>query len=314
MRADDEVVVPGRQVDGPRVERAPVGGLDHPQRAEPVQPLGELTGEDGGHVLHEEHRHREGGREHREDPGQRLGAAGGGTDDEDCGLLAGAGARRGRADRGDRDDRDGHAGRAGGGRAAGERLDLGDQLLADALHRLTDAADVGRLRHVLVGAGGQRVEGRGRPPFGERAEHDDRDAAACGPDRADRLDAVHLRHLDVHRDQVGLELLQLRHGDLAVDGGTHDLDVGVCGQHVGHDLADDDGIVDDHHPDRVHACPPASLSGQPDRRFISCIGTGSRGLERAPDADRRPARDELAFPESFGCGPSEMKLRHGFVT
>ena len=33
----------------------------------------------------------------------------------------------------------------------------------------------------------------------------------------------------------------------------HDLDAGIRGQHVGHDLADDDGIVDDHHPDRVHA-------------------------------------------------------------
>ena len=31
----------------------------------------------------------------------------------------------------------------------------------------------------------------------------------AGADGADRLDAVHLRHLDVHRDQVGLELLEL---------------------------------------------------------------------------------------------------------
>ena len=79
----------------------------------------------------------------------------------------------------------------------------------------------------------------------------------------------------------GLSWSSLRDGDLAVDGGAHDLDVGVGGQHVGHDLADDDGIVDDHHPDRVHACPPASLLGQPSRLFISVSAPASRPLSGA---------------------------------
>src|SRR3954464_1179551 len=47
--------------------------------------------------------------------------------------------------------RRGSGGRPHGDRAPGERLDLGDQLLADALHRLADAAHVGGLGHVLVG-------------------------------------------------------------------------------------------------------------------------------------------------------------------
>ena len=89
----------------------------------------------------------------------------------------------------------------------------------------------------------------------------------CPPPRmaADGLDAVHLRHLDVHRDQVGLELVELAEGDPAVDGGTDDLDVGIRGQHVGHDLADDDGIVDDHHPDRVHGVLTGEGRGRTDR-------------------------------------------------
>ena len=50
---------------------------------------------------------------------------------------------------------------------------------------------------------------------------------------------------------VIVEFLCQRH--LAVDGGAHDLDVGIRGQDVGHDLPDDDRVIDDHHPDRVHA-------------------------------------------------------------
>ena len=101
-RADDEVVVAGRQVDGARDERAAVGGLDHPQGAEPVQPLGELAGEDGRHVLHDQDRHRQVRRQHRQDAGQGLGPAGGGADDQDGGLLARAGARGDRPRRGRR--------------------------------------------------------------------------------------------------------------------------------------------------------------------------------------------------------------------
>ena len=109
--ADHQVVVAGGEVDGAGQQRRAVDGLDDAQRAEPVEALGELAGEDRRHVLDEEDRHGEGGRQLRQDLGQRLGAAGGGADHQDGGLLAGAGAR-GRGARG-RDRRSG-AGRAGG--------------------------------------------------------------------------------------------------------------------------------------------------------------------------------------------------------
>ena len=56
---------PGARCTVPGTQRAAVGGLHHPQRAEPVQPLGELAGEDRRHVLDEQHRHREGRRQLR---------------------------------------------------------------------------------------------------------------------------------------------------------------------------------------------------------------------------------------------------------
>ena len=87
------MVVAGGEVDGAGQQRAAVGGLDHAQRAEPVQPLGELPGEDRRHVLDHEHRHGQRRRQLGEHLGQGLGAAGGGADHEDGGLLAGAGAR-----------------------------------------------------------------------------------------------------------------------------------------------------------------------------------------------------------------------------
>src|SRR3954471_15422119 len=113
-------------------------------------------------------------------PGPVRRAAGGGGG---AAVGAGAGARsrrrRGRGGGADRADRD---------RAPGERLDLRDQLLADALHRLADAADVGRLGDVVVRPGGQRVQGRRGAPLGQRAEHDDRHPAACRADGTNRLD------------------------------------------------------------------------------------------------------------------------------
>jgi hypothetical protein len=78
-------------------------------------------------------------------------------DRTDGGLLDRTEAGGRRADR--RQSGGGGAGGTRGDRAPGERLDLGDQLLADALHGRGDAADVGRLGDVVVGAGGEGVEG-----------------------------------------------------------------------------------------------------------------------------------------------------------
>ena len=98
---DDEVVVAGGDVHGAGRERAAVGGLDHPQRAEPVEPLGELAGEDRRHVLHDA------GPAPAAWPaaaGSTRASASGPPVEEPmtrtAGFLAGAGARRGRRGRG----------------------------------------------------------------------------------------------------------------------------------------------------------------------------------------------------------------------
>jgi hypothetical protein len=123
-----------------------------------------------------------------------------------------------------------------------------------------------------------------------------RRAAAAGADGPHGLDAVHLRHLDVHRHQVGRELVQLAHCDLAVHGGTDDLDRGVLGEHVRDDLPDDDGIVDDHHPNRVHVLLllPRGLPALC-RLFVSYRHSGT-ALERG-DRNSRDQSDGWDAPD-----------------
>ena len=114
---------PGARCTVPGTQRAAVGGLDHAQRAEPVQALGELAGEDRRHVLDEQDRHRAASA--GSCGSTRARASGPPVEepiDQDGGLLARArcaarpGAAAGGGARG--------AGRAQGDRAAGERLDL----------------------------------------------------------------------------------------------------------------------------------------------------------------------------------------------
>jgi hypothetical protein len=75
-----------------------------------------------------------------------------------------------------------------------------------------DAADVRRLGHVVGGAERERLEGRRCAALGERAEHDHGQPWVRPADLAQRRDAVHLGHLDVEGDQVGVELVDPSRG------------------------------------------------------------------------------------------------------
>ncbi len=110
----------------------------------------------------------------------------------------------------------GRAGRRWRATPAAERVDLRDELLAYGRDGLGDRADVARLGDVVGGAGGQRLQRGARARRGQRAEHDHRELLVPLAQLADRGDAVHLRHLDVHRDHVGLELVDLGLGQQAV--------------------------------------------------------------------------------------------------
>ena len=71
--------------------------------------------------------------------------------------------------------------------------------------------------------------------------------------------AVHLRHLDVEDDQVRAQLRQLGQGDPAVGGGADHLQRGVAGEFLGHQAAEDDGVIDDQDADLRHALLPEDV-------------------------------------------------------
>jgi hypothetical protein len=133
--------------------------------------------------------------------------------------------------------------------ARDERPDARDELARHRGERLAHAADVRGLRHVVGGTRRERVERRGRTALRERREHDDRDARARGAQRPHRVDAVHHGHLDVHGDEVGCELLDLRERDLTVRGRADHVDRRIPGERVGDEPADHDGVVDHQDPD-----------------------------------------------------------------
>ncbi len=75
----------------------------------------------------------------------------------------------------------------------------------------------------------------------------------------EELEPVHLRHLDVEGHDVGIERLD-RLARLQRIGGLADhLDAGIVGERSRDQAAHRGRIVDDEHPDRVHA-PSPSLS------------------------------------------------------
>ena len=67
---------------------------------------------------------------------------------------------------------------------------------------------VDRLCHEVVAAGGKSTLTVAGHYAG--ADRDDRDFAACRPDRAHRIEAAHARESDVHQDE-GRRLLRREH-------------------------------------------------------------------------------------------------------
>ena len=82
--------------------------------------------------------------------------------------------------------------------------DFPHQLLA---HRQFGVHAVVGLGHVIERAAFQGVERDVRAQLGERTDHDDRQRAAA-QDGVERVEAVHVRHLHVERDDVGIDLVE----------------------------------------------------------------------------------------------------------
>src|SRR5258708_16928391 len=101
---------------------------------------------------------------------------------------------------------------------AAERFDLGDKFRVYALDGNRGAAGIAGLCGVVRRSQRKRVEGGCRPALGKRAEHNDWQLGIQLAQRPKRLQAVHYRHFDIQRNQVGLQQWNLGQSDSSVAG------------------------------------------------------------------------------------------------
>jgi len=125
-----------------------------------------------------------------------------------------------------------------------EGLDPGDELLGHLRERRIRADHVRGLRDEVGGACGECGEGGLRVLRAGRCEHNDRAPVATATQRPDRLNAVHQRHLEVHRDEVRRQLFDHRQRDPAIGGRADHLDLRVTPQSIRDDLARHGGVID----------------------------------------------------------------------
>jgi hypothetical protein len=106
----------------------------------------------------------------------------------------------------------------------------------------------------------------------EARHRDDLRLGPLGLDPADRGDAVHVRHQQVHQDDVGLE--PAGHGDAlaAIGGLADDLDVVLQVEEHAEAHPDDRVVVDDQDADAGAVLHGASSGTRPDRCESACGG------------------------------------------
>src|SRR2546425_11799929 len=112
----------------------------------------------------------------------------------------------------------------------------------DALYGLEHARRLERLHHEILRARLDRLDHEGL--LTHRAAHQDLRVGVVLHDLPHGVDAAHVRHHDVHRDQVGLELLVPLDRLRAGLGFSHDLEAGLR-QDVADHRPHEDGVVAD---------------------------------------------------------------------
>ena len=114
------------------------------------------------------------------------------------------------------------------------------------------------------------------------AEHITTLALLLGPDRLQRLQPIHIRHGDVHEDQVGMELKVFFHCVLSVDR-LVDIGIAVLRQGVANDLSHKSCIVYDQNFCHV----TSSFSSKFDWLVCPCQLTQLRTLQYFCDSDSK---------------------------
>jgi hypothetical protein len=252
-----------------------VRGFLHPHRAELVEPLGEVTCELLGHVLHDDHAGAVGGQPlqnledgfgsarrradrqhdvgHAPQRGRERGDAPGHidrhVDTRLAGGRSGAGARVGRG-----------CGAVGGpgtrsaiarawtgeGRGLDLRNELGPEQPDAALKvdlRLVDEVDRTQLEGLERGLA---------PPLRQRGAHDHRHRVGAHQP-GEKLEAIHAGHLDVQRQDVGAKALDHLPGLDWIGRRADDLQPRVGRQHLPEHLPHQRRVVDHQHARLAHA-------------------------------------------------------------
>jgi hypothetical protein len=124
----------------------------------------------------------------------------------------------------------------------GRGLHLDGQLVLHLLPALLDVE--GRLADEIDGAHLQGLEGHVRALLRQGRDHDHGHGAEPHDPFQERQ-AVQPGHFDIQGDHVRVEGLDLLARDQGIRGNADDLDLGIAGQELAQNLADERGIVDD---------------------------------------------------------------------
>src|SRR5256885_12118941 len=135
-------------------------------------------------------------------------------------------------------------------------FDLADQLGGDFFHlRL---GGVARLGDKIECAQRQSFESGRGAGGGVRADDDDRQLVRAG-DLPQGFHAVHTRHIEIERDHVRLELVNLAQCKAAINSGADDFDGLIALQDLRDHLAHERGVIYHQHADFfAHAVAPLS--------------------------------------------------------
>ena len=176
-------------------------------------------------------------------------------------LARGAGTRRRRA----REDR-----------RAAERADFLDKFAAERDRRRDASPRRLRLRDIVGGAERQRPQADFGAAARQRRDHDHDEVALLLQQQRQRRNAVELRHVDVEHDDVGVALLDPRHRFAPGAQRCDDSHVGLGIDPARQQAAHDDGVVDDHHADRLVG--PAAPDWAAARTVLMQLELSIRGL------------------------------------
>jgi hypothetical protein len=129
-----------------------------------------------------------------------------------------------------------------------ERANTRDQLAPEFRRHSHFAVGLG-LADIVGRAELQRLDADLRVPPRHRRGNNDGEIRLLREQERERLQTVEHRHLDVEHNEVGVDAREILHRLEPVAVRADDLDIRLFGDPARDEAAEDDGVVDHHHPD-----------------------------------------------------------------